>query len=294
MDPEKILNIAAYKFAPLAGLEALRDELMQMCHVYEVRGTVLLSPEGINLFLAGTAEGIAAVLEQIRQIPGLADLQTKDSFTADRPFDKIRVRIKKEIIAFGIDGVEPAKYTSRRVTADQLKSWLDNGKPVTLLDTRNNYEVTVGSFTNAVPIDIDDFRTFPQAVARLPEDLKLQPIVTFCTGGIRCEKAAPYLEQQGFQDVYQLDGGILNYFEKCGRAHFTGDCWVFDQRGAVDAGLNATGVKQCDACNAIVFPEEQASPDFIVGVSCPKCAEGRRVCTRGARNVSAIPSRSCG
>jgi UPF0176 protein len=156
-----------------------------------------------------------------------------------RPFRRMRVKIKREIIAFGVAGIAPGCYTSPRLSARELKQWLDEGRPVTLLDTRNNFEVQTGSFRNALPIGIDDFRDFPAAVYQLPDELKQQPVVTFCTGGIRCEKAAPYLERAGFENVYQLDGGILKYFEECGAAHFEGKCFVFDERVALDASLQA-------------------------------------------------------
>ncbi len=232
-----IVNIAAYRFADLDNLGDLRTELLELCLQADLRGTVLLSPEGINVFAAGRREGIDRLLMRLRQIPGMADLEVKESLSQTRPFRRMRIKIKSEIIAFGVDGIAPRQYTSRRISAQELKRWLDEGRPVTLLDTRNNFEFDAGTFQNAVAVGIEDFRDFPAAVSRLPEEMKDQPVVTFCTGGIRCEKATPFLERAGFRNVYQLDGGILKYFEDCGGAHYNGHCFVFDERVALDSAL---------------------------------------------------------
>jgi UPF0176 protein len=193
------------------------------------------------------------------------------------------VKIKREIIAFGVQGIAPGRYTSPRVSARQLKQWLDEGKPITLLDTRNNFEVQTGSFDSAVAIGVEDFRDFPKAVSRLPASLKDRPVVSFCTGGIRCEKAAPYLEREGFSQVYQLEGGILKYFQDCGGAHFHGDCFVFDKRVALNPELNPSGLAQCFVCQAILSVEEQASPNYAEGKSCPRCFSARGVLKTNAK-----------
>ncbi len=237
VDMPPIVNVAGYRFVELDRLQDLRTELLDLCREQDLRGTILLSPEGINVFAAGLRQSVDALLSRLREIPGVADFEVKESFSRERPFRRMRIKIKREIIAFGVEGIAPARYTSRRISPRDLKRWLDEGRPVTLLDTRNNEEIRAGTFQNALTLGIDDFRSFPMAVGNLPEALKGQPIVTFCTGGIRCEKATPYLEREGFQDVYQLDGGILKYFEECGGAHFQGNCFVFDDRGAVDPVL---------------------------------------------------------
>jgi UPF0176 protein len=267
----RYVNIAAYKFATLDRLAELRGELRTLCGEEELRGTILLSPEGINLFVAGAREGIDALLTRVREIPGLEEIDVKESYSDERPFRRMLVKIKQEIIAFGVEGIDPRNYTSRRIAASELKRWLDEGRPVTLLDTRNDFEVRAGTFEKAIAIGVDDFRDFPHAVKRLPEEIKQQPVVTFCTGGIRCEKAAPFLEQAGFQEVFQLDGGILKYFEECGDAHYRGDCFVFDQRVALNSALEECDHEQCFACQAVVTVEEQSSPHYIVGESCPHC-----------------------
>src|SRR5712671_7050326 len=172
-----ILNIAAYKFLPLADLRALRSQLQALCKEADLKGTILLSPEGINLFVAGEAHGIEQLLAELRSWPGLADLQPKVSETRHQPFRRMLVRLKKEIIAFGVEGIDPARRTSPKLSARELERWLDEGRAVTLLDTRNDYEVKLGTFRNALPIGIHHFREFPAAVAKLSPELKKQPIV---------------------------------------------------------------------------------------------------------------------
>jgi UPF0176 protein len=267
----KIVNIAAYKFASLTDLRSLRARLLALCKGWELKGTILLSVEGINLFVAGRADSIEKLLTELRGLPGLADLAPKYSETEHQPFTRMLVRLKKEIIAFGVPGIEPAKRTSPKLAAKELKQWLDEGRPVTLLDTRNDYEVKLGTFKNALPIGVDHFRDFPAAVAKLPESLKEQPIVMFCTGGIRCEKAGPFMEGQGFKKIFQLDGGILKYFEECGGAHYDGECFVFDQRVGLDPSLQETDSTQCFRCQTPLSEADQQDERYVPGQSCPFC-----------------------
>ncbi len=264
-------NIAAYKFAQLSGLKELRADLLALTKRLCLKGTILISSEGINLFVAGGPDEIGGLLDQLRKIPGLETLQVKISETTHQPFNRMLVRIKKEIIAFGVPGINPALRTSPKLQAKQLKQWLDEGRPVTLLDTRNDYEVKLGTFENALPIGIDHFRDFPSAVAKLPAELKQQPIVMFCTGGIRCEKAGPYMESQGFKNIFQLEGGILKYFEECGGAHYNGECFVFDQRVGVDPNLHETESTQCFNCLTPLTQAEQEDERYVAGNSCPYC-----------------------
>ena len=266
-----IVNIAAYRFAPLQELQALRTELLAFCGAHHLRGTILLSTEGINLFVAGDGTAVENLLSRLRSIPGLEPLTAKYSYTATQPFRRMLVRIKREIIAFGVPGIDPAKRTSPKIAPLQLKQWLDEGRKLTLLDTRNDYEVKLGTFDNALPAGVDHFRDFPAAVAKLPEALKDETIVMFCTGGIRCEKAGPYMETQGFRHVLQLDGGILKYFEECGGAHYKGDCFVFDQRVGVDPSLHMSDAAQCFNCLSPLTAEEQRDPRYVPGQSCPWC-----------------------
>jgi RluA family pseudouridine synthase len=269
--PSSVVNIAAYRFAALRDLPALRTELLALCRSNALRGTILLSTEGINLFIAGDSAGVETLLERLRRIAGLEPLEAKYSYTAHQPFRRMLVRLKREIIAFGVPGIDPATRTSPKLPPQQLKAWLDEGRPITLLDTRNDYEVKLGSFEHALPAGVDHFRDFPAAVARLPAELKEQTIVMFCTGGIRCEKAGPYMESQGFRNVLQLDGGILKYFEECGGAHYRGECFVFDQRVGVDPALHESNAAQCFKCLSPLTEAEQRDPRYVAGQSCPWC-----------------------
>ena len=274
----RVTNIAAYLFAPLQDLKPLRARLLEFCAARSLRGTILLSTEGINLFVAGGTQEIGELLSELRAIPGLGELTPKYSYSSQQPFSRMLVRIKREIIAFGVPGIDPAQRTSPKLPAAELKRWLDEGRPLVLLDTRNDYEVQLGTFRGAVPAGIRHFRDFPKAVAALPESMKDQPVVMFCTGGIRCEKAGPYMEREGFREIYQLDGGILKYFEECGRAHYDGECFVFDHRVGLDPMLEETDSTVCYACQAPLQAGDRESPHYVPGVSCPQCwlpPEGR-------------------
>jgi len=267
----QIINIAAYKFVELPELRPLRTRLLALCNGWEIKGTILLSGEGINLFVAGERGKIDLLLAELRNLPGLEDLSPKFSETDHQPFRRMLVRMKKEIIAFGVEGINPARRTSPKLAAKDLKRWLDEGRLVTLLDTRNDYEVKLGTFKNALPIGVDHFRDFPNAVAKLPPQMKEQPIVMFCTGGIRCEKAGPFMEREGFKQIFQLDGGILKYFEECGGAHYDGECFVFDQRVGLDPSLQETESTQCFRCQTPLTEADQKDPRHVPGQSCPYC-----------------------
>ena len=271
MAGETVTNLAAYRFVELSGLKELREELLGLCKDAGLRGTILLSLEGVNLFVAGSAEGISKLMERLRRIPGLEDFEGKISESEDQPFRRMLVRIKKEIISFGIEGVEPGKKTSPKLSARELKQWLDEGRKVTLLDTRNDYEVKLGTFKGAVVPDIRTFREFPKAVRELPEQMKEETVVMFCTGGIRCEKAGPFMEMEGFKNIYQLDGGILKYFEECGGEHYVGECFVFDQRVGVDPALQETDTAVCYACQAPLDAQDQEDVRYVAGVACSHC-----------------------
>jgi UPF0176 protein len=270
------VNLAAYKFAPLADLPALRDRLRSMCSSAGIRGTILLSQEGINLFVSAGQNAADQLLRELSVIPGLADLTVKKSESDHQPFNRMLVKIKKEIIAFGVPGIDPARRPAARLAPHQLKQWLDEGRTFTLMDVRNDYEIKLGTFCAARTLGLEHFRGFPAAANALPADLKDQPVVTFCTGGIRCEKAAPLLEKTGFTQVYQLDGGILRYFEECGGAHFEGDCFVFDKRVAVDASLRESGAALCFVCQMPLTLEEQKDDRYLESVSCPHCHNRRK------------------
>jgi UPF0176 protein len=270
------VNISTYKFAPLDDLPALRERLLSLTRAAHLRGTILLSTEGINLFVAGPREAIDTLVATLRAIPGLADLAPKESLSDEPPFNRMLVKIKKEIIAFGVEGVDPARHPSPKLAPHTLKQWLDEGRPVTLLDTRNDYEIRLGTFKGAVVPHIDHFRDFPTAVKNLPEEFKERPIVMFCTGGIRCEKAGPYMQLAGFKNVHQLDGGILKYFEECGGAHYEGECFVFDRRVGVDSQLRETKSVLCFNCQMPLLESEQSDPRYVPDISCPHCFDGKK------------------
>jgi UPF0176 protein len=270
-DAGAIVNIAAYKFVALDSLPTRRAELKQLCQTLGLRGTILLSREGINLFLAGSREAIDRLLTQLRSDPCFEDLEVKESLSDKQPFNRMLVKLKREIISFGVSGIEPSRATSPKISAQQLRQWLDEGKPLRLLDVRNDYEVDLGTFARAEQLKIQHFRQFPAAVGQLPAEAKDQPLVMFCTGGIRCEKAGPLMEQLGFREVYQLDGGILKYFEECGGEHYAGDCFVFDDRVALNPQLEPSGVLQCYNCQAVLNQDDVQSDKYAFGSSCPYC-----------------------
>jgi UPF0176 protein len=279
MQPSQpIVNISAYKFVTLDDTGDLRPRFLQRCLDLELKGTILLAPEGINMFLAGSRAAIDGYLAWMRQDARLADIAPKESLSERQPFRRMLVRLKKEIITMKNPVIKPELGRAPAVTAHDLKRWLDQGhddegKPVVMVDTRNAFEVDVGSFDNTLDYRIDKFSDFPEVIAQHKDELNDKTIVTFCTGGIRCEKAAIYMRNIGYHRVYQLDGGILKYFEEVGGAHYSGDCFVFDHRTALNPQLEETATVQCFACRAVVTPREQLSPHYIEGKSCPHCAD---------------------
>ena len=234
----RFINLAGYKFVPLENLPELKAGLKGLCGEVDLKGTILVSPEGINIFVAGSVPAVNRLKAYVRADSRLAGLRFKQSVSSYQPFKRMLVRIRKEIITLRVPGLDPATQRAPAVTPAELKRWLDEGHEVVLLDTRNAFEVKTGTFRKAVHLDLKSFGEFPRAVDKLDESFKGRTVVAFCTGGIRCEKAAPLLIQKGFRSVFQLEGGILQYFEDCGAAHFQGRCFVFDQRSALDANLD--------------------------------------------------------
>lgn len=271
------VNIAAYKFITFDDTADKRGEFLAICNQLDLKGTILLSPEGINLFLAGRADAIERFLTWLRADPRFADLEVKESYSDNQPFNRMLVKLKREIITMKHPLIQPENGRAPAVTAPTLKRWLDQGhddtgKPVVMLDTRNAFEVDVGTFDNTIDYRIEKFSEFPDAVAQDAATLAGKTVVTFCTGGIRCEKAAIHMQNIGFESVYQLEGGILKYFEEVGGAHYHGDCFVFDHRTALNPQLQPGTDVACTACGATVSSREQLSPLFVAGQSCPHCA----------------------
>jgi UPF0176 protein len=238
----KVLNVSAYLFAPLPDAAALRETLLREATALGLKGTILLAGEGINLFLAGEPQAVRGFLGQLRADPRLAPLQAKESWSEAVPFRRLRVKVKREIIRMNHPAIRPAQGRAPALAAPTLARWLDQGhddagRPVVLLDTRNAFEVDHGSFEGALDWRLGKFSDFPAALrARLPQ-LRGRTVVSFCTGGIRCEKAALVLREEGLDSVWQLEGGILKYFEEVGGKHFRGQCFVFDERELLGADL---------------------------------------------------------
>jgi len=238
----QILNVAAYKFIALEDLVSLQAAVRDAAQSRAIRGTLVLAEEGINLFLAAGSSEIHDFLAWLRSDARFQDLDVKESWSRVQPFRKLLVKIKPEIIRMNHPAIQPAAGRAPSVNAKTLQRWLeaghdDDGRPVVTLDTRNDFEADVGSFKNAINWRIRKFTEFPQALLDHRNELEGKTVVSFCTGGIRCEKAAIFMREAGVENVFQLDGGILEYFEESGHAHFDGECFVFDQRRAVDAAL---------------------------------------------------------
>lgn len=267
-------NISGYRFTSLGQLPVLREQMHSALLSHGVFGTVLLAQEGINLALVGNEEAIAQSTAWFEQDPRFAGMDLKLSLSSFSPFSKLKVKIRPEIITFLQPGLDPEKQPGKRLSVAELKRWLDEGRDFCLLDSRNTYEIESGTFEQAQSLDIENFRDLPTAVNNAVEDGKLDPkktLVTFCTGGVRCEKTAPWLEAQGFEDVYQVDGGILRYFEECGGAHWRGDCFVFDDRVEITPQLQETGAVICRRCHKAVSERHQQPPDFLENEYCPAC-----------------------
>ncbi|KZC34716.1 MULTISPECIES: sulfurtransferase [Rhodanobacter] len=240
-----IVNISAYKFISLDDLPALRERLLARCEALALKGTILLAPEGINLFLAGSRAQIDGFMATLHDDPRFADLAPKESLSATVPFGRLRVRLKREIITMRLPTIRPEGGRAPAVDAATLQRWLDqgcddDGREVLLLDTRNDYETDAGRFAQAVDYRLASFTGFPTAIAADRARYAGKTVVSYCTGGIRCEKATLHMRNLGMQHVYQLDGGILNYLEQTDGAHWQGDCFVFDGRGAVGPDLLPT------------------------------------------------------
>lgn len=267
------MNIAGYRFVDLDDRDELQAMLRSLCLDLGLKGTVLLAPEGINFFLAGNQTSIEQFTQVLNKDGRFAEIPLKVSYTEYQPFNRMNVRMKNEIISVGLDHIRPADFTGEELEPRDFKAMLDAGEPVHVLDTRNDYELRVGTFENAIDLDIRTFRAFPEAIQRLPESMKDEPVVMFCTGGIRCEKASAIMMEAGFTNVKQLKGGVLGYFEQVGGDHWNGDCFVFDQRVAVNPSLDETEVVVCFACREPLSKEEQTSPDYVIGMSCSYCID---------------------
>ncbi len=271
VNKNSVVNIAGYKFEPLVDPVDLVSLYQQKCDELELKGTMLISKNGINFSLAGTQQATDTIIAFLEEDNRFLNIPLKVTYSETRPFRRMKVRLTKEIISHGRKDINPRDLTGERITPQDLKNLLDNKEDVLVLDTRNEYETRIGKFKNAIDLNLDTFRDFPKAVESLPEEYKDKQIVMYCTGGIRCEKASAVMMKAGFADVKQLEGGVLDYFKETGGAYWEGDCFVFDERVALDTELNETDYIYCYICREPLSAEEKASPDFKINEHCPYC-----------------------
>ena len=245
---KSILNIAAYLFVSLDGLADLRTKMLNECNSRGLKGTILLTGEGINLFLAGKEMELRGFLDWLHIDPRFTPLKVKESWSEDQPFKKMLIKLKNEIIRMNHPAIRPEEGRANFIKPKKLQEWLDRGtddlgRPVVMVDTRNAFEVEYGTFENALHFNIEKFTEFPKAITAYKEALVDKTLVSFCTGGIRCEKSGLYMREIGMQHSYQLEGGILKYFEEVGSAHYKGTCFVFDEREALEPTLDSIPVE---------------------------------------------------
>ncbi len=268
-----LLVAAFYRFAALENLPALRGELLQLAEAQEVSGTILLAPEGVNGTIAGADAGVQALLDRLRQEAGLERLEAKFSRSEVQAFHRLKVRLKREIVTMGVEDIDPKKIVGTYVEPSEWNALISD-PDVLLLDTRNKYEVEIGTFESAVNPETDSFREFPDYVKNNLDPAKHKKVAMFCTGGIRCEKSTAYLREQGFDEVYHLKGGILKYLEEVPEeeTRWRGECFVFDNRVTVNHKLEQGEYDQCHACRMPISESDKARVEYEKGVSCHHCA----------------------
>jgi len=272
----KYLTVALYKFVELPNFTVLQPYIHNACEANHIKGTLLLAREGINGTIAGSPDDIHTILHFLRTdgtFEGkFADLEHKESFADEHPFYRMKVKLKKEIVTMGVPSVNPNNTVGTYVKPEDWNALISD-PDVILLDTRNDYEVHIGTFKGAIDPKTTTFREFPDYVAQNLDKTKHKKVAMFCTGGIRCEKASSYMLEQGFDEVYHLQGGILKYLETVPEEQslWQGECFVFDQRVAVKHGLEVGVYDQCYACRMPLSPEELQSPHYTAGISCPHC-----------------------
>ncbi len=270
----KYVVSALYKFVLLEDFESYRQPLLDIMQAHQIRGTLLLAREGINGTVAGTKEAIDALYVWFSQHPAFEHIPHKESFTDVLPFNRTKVKLKKEIVTMGVEDVDPRKIVGTYVKPREWNALIQD-ESVAVIDTRNNYEVEIGSFKGAVNPKTETFREFPQYVKEHLDPKKHKKVAMFCTGGIRCEKSTAYLKQLGFEEVYHLEGGILKYLEEVpeNESLWEGECFVFDERVAVNHQLEKGRYDQCHACRFPITEEDKKSDAYVQGVSCPRCVD---------------------
>jgi UPF0176 protein len=272
MAENQIVVAALYQFVALPHFKAFREALLKVCADANIKGTLLLAHEGINGTIAGTRPGIDQVLSYLRAQPEFAALEWKESYADVNPFYRLKVRLKKEIVTIGLPEVDPTQVVGTYVEPEAWNDLIADPE-VVVLDTRNDYEVEIGTFKRAINPQTETFREFPQFVKQHLDPHKHKKVAMFCTGGIRCEKASSYMKQAGFDNVYHLKGGILKYLETVPpeQSLWDGECFVFDGRVGVKHGLDVGDYEQCFACRYPITKADMASPHYQPGVQCPKC-----------------------
>jgi UPF0176 protein len=273
MNPENLIVVAAlYKFVSLPDYSELQVSLVSFCQSQGIKGTILLAEEGINGTIAGSRQEIDTVLAFLRADSRFADLEHKESYTETPPFERLKVKLKKEIVTLGLPEVNPNEKVGTYVQPEEWNDLISNPE-VTVIDTRNNYEVTIGTFKGAENPQTQTFRDFPQYVQQHLDSSKHKKVALFCTGGIRCEKASSYLLSQGFEEVYHLKGGILKYLEAIPQTKslWEGECFIFDERVAVSHSLEIGTYELCFCCGYPISEQDKSSPKYEEGISCSEC-----------------------
>ena len=270
--PDTVVICALYKFVSLPDFRDIREPLLNFCMAQGIKGTLLLALEGINGTVSGSRQAIELMLDYLRNDPRLNELDYKLSFDEEQPFYRMKVKLKKEIVTMGLQGVDPKKVVGTYV---EPKDWneLIRDPDVTLVDTRNYYEYDIGTFEGAINPETETFREFPAYVAEQLDPARHKKVAMFCTGGIRCEKSTAYLKEQGFEEVYHLKGGILKYLEEVpeSKSLWKGECFVFDNRVAVNHKLEKGQYDQCHGCRHPITEEEKQADTYLEGVACPRC-----------------------
>ena len=267
-----IVVAALYKFTRFADFEQYREPILNTMLENDVKGTLLIASEGINGTISGSRQGIDNVLEFLRSIEAIGSFTFKESYTDAQPFYRTKVKLKKEIVTMGVENIDPLQSVGRYVKPSEWNALISDPE-VILIDTRNDYEVQIGTFQNAVNPNTETFREFPEYVAKELDPAKHKKVAMFCTGGIRCEKSTAYMKSQGYDEVYHLEGGILKYLETVKQVNslWEGQCFVFDERVSVGHDLVPGGYTQCRACRIPLSEEDMQSPHYVRGESCQHC-----------------------
>ena len=270
---QKTITVCAlYKFVTLEDYQEMQSPIRDKLNQFDIRGTLLLANEGINGTISGSDESIKSFLQWLSKDSRLCDIDYKLSFHDHQPFHRVKVKLKKEIVTMGVDGIDPNKVVGTYVSPSEWNDIISDPETV-LIDTRNEYEYGIGTFKNAINPHTETFREFPEYVEKNLDPTKNKKVAMFCTGGIRCEKASAYMKEQGFEEVYHLKGGILKYLEEVEAQNtlWDGECFVFDDRVAVNHSLEQGKYDQCHACRYPITEQEKQSKHYIAGVSCPRC-----------------------